>query len=216
MRMTLPTGLITSGLMSTGAKGDKGADGVDGADGTDGLDALEVTIKNAPLIFDTDDNGVVKPSTIQVAEIWARRDGENVIADIKNAKIIDSLNFNVGSENAIIRKTSECLQVSLQGIGIAKESVNGSDVSKTGGYVVVSFDDGTNPFSRQIAFSVNVSRFNSSVIQTAKLYERNTQKLVTNMTLYPKKSGIRRALLSIIAQSSRQQGKFLLVLRSKQ
>lgn len=157
---------------ATGAKGDKGADGVDGADGRDGLDALEVTIKNAPLVFDTDDNGVVKPSTIQVAEIWARRDGENVIADIKNAKIIDSLNFNVGSENAIIRKTSECLQVSLKGIGIAKESVNGSDVSKTGGYVVVSFDDGTNPFSRQIAFSVNVSRFNSSVIQTAKLYER--------------------------------------------
>lgn len=157
---------------ATGAKGDKGADGVDGKDGTDGLDALEVTIKNAPLVFDTDDNGVVKPSTIQVAEIWARRDGENVIADIKNAKIVDSLNFNVGSENAIIRKTSECLQVSLKGIGIAKESVNGSDVSKTGGYVVVSFDDGTNPFSRQIAFSVNVSRFNSSVIQTAKLYER--------------------------------------------
>lgn len=157
---------------ATGAKGDKGADGVDGADGRDGLDALEVTIKNAPLVFDTDDNGVVKPSTIQVAEIWARRDGENVIADIKNAKIIDSLNFNVGSENAIIRKTSECLQVSLKGIGIAKESVNGSDVSKTGGYVVVSFDDGTNPFFRQIAFSVNVSRFNSSVIQTAKLYEQ--------------------------------------------
>lgn len=157
---------------ATGAKGDKGADGVDGADGTDGLDALEVTIKNAPLVFDTDDNGVVKPSTIQVAEIWARRDGENVIADIKNVKIVDSLNFNVGSENAIIRKTSECLQVSLKGIGIAKESVNGSYVSKTGGYVVVSFDDGTNPFSRQIAFSVNVSRFNSSVIQTAKLYEQ--------------------------------------------
>ena len=157
---------------ATGAKGDKGEDGVDGADGTDGLDALEVTIKNAPLVFDTDDNGVVKPSTIQVAEIWARRDGENVIADIKNVKIIDSLNFNVGSENAIIRKTSECLQVSLKGIGIAKESVNGSDVSKTGGYVVVSFDDGTNPFFRQIAFSVNVSRFNSSVIQTAKLYEQ--------------------------------------------
>ena len=157
---------------ATGAKGDKGADGVDGADGTDGLDALEVTIKNAPLIFDTDDNGVVRPLTIQDAEIWARRDGENVIADIKNVKIVDSLNFNVGSGNAIIRKTSECLQVSLKGIGIAKESVNGSDVSKTGGYVVVSFDDGTNPFSRQIAFSVNVSRFNSSVIQTAKLYEQ--------------------------------------------
>lgn len=147
-------------------------DGAPGADGKDGLDALEVTIKNAPLVFDTEDNGVVNSSAIQVAEIWARRDGENVIADIKNAKIVDSLNFNVGSENAVIRQTSECLQVALKGIGIAKENVNGSDVSKTSGYVVVSFDDGTNPFSRQIAFSVNVSKFNSSVIQTAKLYER--------------------------------------------
>ena len=59
----------------------------DGAPGADGKDALEVTIKNAPLVFDTDDNGVVSSSVVQVAEIWARRDGENVIADIKNPSI---------------------------------------------------------------------------------------------------------------------------------
>lgn len=147
-------------------------DGDNGDPGSDGLDALEVTIKNAPVVFDTDSNGVVSSSAIQNAEIWVTRDGKNVIADIKNPSITDSLNFTVESDNAVIRKTSECLQIALKGIGIAKESVNGSDVSKTGGYVVVSFDDGTNPFSRQIAFSVNVSRFNSSVIQTAKLYER--------------------------------------------
>lgn len=157
---------------ATGAKGDKGADGVDGADGTDGLDALEVTIKNAPLVFDTDDNGVVNSSTVQNAEIWVARDGKNVIADIKNPSITDSLNFTVRSDNAVIRKTSECLQITLKGIGIAKETVNGNDVSKTSGYVVVSFNDGTNMFQRQILFNVNVSRFNSSVIQTAKLYER--------------------------------------------
>lgn len=156
----------------TGAKGDKGADGVDGADGTDGLDALEVTIKNAPLVFDTDDNGVVNSSTVQNAEIWVTRDGKNVIADIKNPSITDSLNFTVRSDNAVIRKTSECLQIALKGIGIAKETVNGNDVSKTSGYVVVSFNDGINMFQRQILFNVNVSRFNSSVIQTAKLYER--------------------------------------------
>lgn len=147
-------------------------DGAPGADGKDGEDALEVTIKNAPLVFDTDDNGVVNSSAIQVAEIWARRDGKNVIDDIKNPSITDSLNFTVKSDNAVIRKTSLCLQIALKGIGIAKETVNGNNVSKTSGYVVVSFNDGTKPFSRQIAFSVNVSRFNSSVIQTAKLYER--------------------------------------------
>lgn len=144
----------------------------DGAPGADGKDALEVTIKNAPLVFDTDDNGVVSSSVVQVAEIWARRDGENVIADIKNPSITGSLNFTVGSTNAVIRKTSECLQIVLKGIGIAKETVNGNNVSKTSGYVVVEFNDGANMFQRQILFNVNVARFNSSVIQTAKLYEQ--------------------------------------------
>lgn len=153
-------------VLTDGVKGDQGDPGYDG------LDALEVTIKNAPLVFDTDDNGVVSSSAVQTAEIWARRDGENVIADIKNANIVDSLNFTIGSENAVIRKTSECLQIALKGIGIAKETVNGNAVSKTSGYVVVSFDDGNNMFYRQIAFNVNVARFNSSVIQTAKLYEQ--------------------------------------------
>lgn len=147
-------------------------DGDNGDPGADGLDALEVTIKNAPLVFDTDDNGVVNSSAVQHAEIWLTRDGKNVIADIKNPSITDSLNFTVESDNAVIRKTSECLQIVLKGIGIAKETVNGNAVSKTSGYVVVSFNDGTNMFQRQILFNVNVSRFNSSVIQTAKLYER--------------------------------------------
>ena len=147
-------------------------DGDNGDPGSDGLDALEVTIKNAPLVFDTDDNGVVSSSAIQNAEIWVTRDGKNVIADIKNPSITDSLNFTVESDNAVIRKTSECLQIALKGIGIAKETVNGNDVSKTSGYVVLSFNDGTNMFQRQILFNVNVSRFNSSVIQTAKLYEQ--------------------------------------------
>lgn len=145
----------------------------DGAPGADGKDALEVTIKNAPLVFDTDDNGVVSSSVVKVAEIWVTRDGKNVIADIKKPSITDdSLNFTVGSDNAVIRKTSECLQIVLKGIGIAKETVNGNNVSKTSGYVVVEFNDGANMFQRQILFNVNVARFNSSVIQTAKLYER--------------------------------------------
>ena len=159
-------------VLTDGVKGEQGDPGVDGDPGYDGLDALEVTIKNAPLVFDTDDNGVVSSSAVQIAEIWVSRDGENVIADIKNPSITDSLNFTLVSDNAVIRKTSECLQIALKGIGIAKETVNGNAVSKTSGYVVVSFNDGTNMFQRQILFNVNVARFNSSVIQTAKLYEQ--------------------------------------------
>lgn len=157
----------------------------DGAPGADGLDALEVTIKNAPLVFDTDDNGVVNSSAVQIAEIWARRDGKNVIADIKNPSITDSLNFTIGSDNAVIRKTSECLQIVLKGIGIAKEKVNGNKVSKTSGYVVVAFNDGANMFQRQILFNVNVARFNSSVIQTAKLYEQKYTEVSNKYNALP-------------------------------
>lgn len=169
-------------VLTDGAIGEPGLPGVSG---DPGLDALEVTIKNAPLVFDTDDNGVVSSSAEQVAEIWARRDGENVIADIKNANIVGSLNFTIGSTNAVIRKTSECLQIVLKGIGIAKETVNGNAVSKTSGYVVVSFDDGTNMFQRQIVFNVNVARFNSSVIQTAKLYEQKYTEVSNKYNALP-------------------------------
>lgn len=160
-------------------------DGAPGADGKDGLDALEVTIKNAPLVFDTEDNGVVNSSAIQTAEIWLTRDGKNVIDDIKKPSITGSLNFNVESNNAVIRKTSECLQIVLKGIGVAKENVNGSDVSKTSGYVVVSFNDGANMFQRQILFNVNVARFNSSVIQTAKLYEQKYTEVSNKYNALP-------------------------------
>lgn len=191
-------------VLTDGVKGDQGEPG---ADGDKGLDALEVTIKNAPLVFDTDDNGVVSSSAVQVAEIWARRDGENVIADIKNANIVDSLNFTIGSTNAVIRKTSECLQVTLKGIGIAKESVNGSDVSKTSGYVVVSFDDGNNMFYRQIVFNVNVSRFNSSVIQTAKLYEQKYTEVSNKYDALPEEVRNKESFTeynSVIKQTARE------------
>lgn len=182
-------------------------DGAPGADGKDGLDALEVTIKNAPLVFDTEDNGVVNSSAIQTAEIWLTRDGKNVIDDIKKPSITDSLNFNVKSNNVVIRKTSECLQIVLKGIGVAKENVNGSDVSKTSGYVVVSFNDGAKPFSRQIAFSVNVSRFNSSVIQTAKLYERKYTEVSNKYDALPEEIRDKASFTeynSAIKQSARE------------
>ena len=182
-------------------------DGAPGADGKDGLDALEVTIKNAPLVFDTEDNGVVNSSAIQTAEIWLTRDGKNVIDDIKKPSITDSLNFKVESNNAVIRKTSECLQIVLKGIGVAKENVNGSDVSKTSGYVVVSFNDGTNMFYRQIAFSVNVSRFNSSVIQTAKLYERKYTEVSNKYDALPEEIRDKASFTeynSAIKQSARE------------
>lgn len=184
-------------------------DGDNGDPGADGLDALEVTIKNAPVVFDTDSNGVVNSSAIHNAEIWVTRDGKNVISDIKNPSIsvTDSLNFTVEGDNAVIRKTSECLQIALKGIGIAKEIVNGNAVSKTSGYVVVSFNDGTNMFQRQILFNVNVSRFNSSVIQTAKLYEQKYTEVSNKYDTLPEEVRNKKSFTeynSAIKQTARE------------
>lgn len=205
--VTLDLPVLTDGVK--GDQGDTGADGIDGVDGTDGTDALEVTIKNAPVVFDTDSNGVVNSSTIQNAEIWVTRDGKNVISDIKNPSIsvTDSLNFTVEGDNAVIRKTSECLQIALKGIGIAKEIVNGNAVSKTSGYVVVSFNDGTNMFQRQILFNINVSKFNSSVIQTAKLYEQQYTEVSNKYDALPEEVRNKKSFTeynSAIKQTARE------------
>lgn len=205
--VTLDLPVLTDGVK--GDQGETGADGIDGVDGADGIDALEVTIKNAPLVFDTDSNGVVSSSAIQNAEIWVTRDGKNVISDIKNPSIsvTDSLNFTVEGDNAVIRKTSECLQIALKGIGIAKEIVNGNAVSKTSGYVVVSFNDGTNMFQRQILFNVNVSRFNSSVIQTAKLYKQEYTEVSNKYEALPEEVRNKKSFTeynSAIKQTARE------------
>lgn len=207
VNITFDLPVLTDGVK--GDQGETGADGIDGVDGADGIDALEVTIKNAPLVFDTDDNGVVSSSAIQNAEIWVTRDGKNVIADIKNPSIsvTDSLNFTVEGDNAVIRKTSECLQIALKGIGIAKEIVNGNAVSKTSGYVVVSFNDGTNMFQRQILFNVNVSRFNSSIIQTAKLYEQKYTEVSNKYEALPEEVRNKKSFTeynSAIKQTARE------------
>lgn len=205
--VTLDLPVLTDGVK--GDQGETGADGIDGVDGADGIDALEVTIKNAPVVFDTDSNGVVNSSAIHNAEIWVTRDGKNVIADIKNPSIsvTDSLNFTVEGNNAVIRKTSECLQIALKGIGIAKETVNGNNVSKTSGYVVVSFNDGTNMFQRQILFNVNVSSFNSSVIQTAKLYEQKYTEVSNKYEALPEEVRNKKSFTeynSAIKQTARE------------
>lgn len=184
-------------------------DGAPGADGKDGEDAINIVVKGIPLVFDTDDNGVVSSSAIQNAEIWVTRDGKNVISDIKNPSIsvTDSLNFTVEGDNAVIRKTSECLQIALKGIGIAKEIVNGNAVSKTSGYVVVSFNDGTNMFQRQILFNINVSKFNSSVIQTAKLYEQQYTEVSNKYDALPQEVRNKKSFTeynSAIKQTARE------------
>lgn len=181
----------------------------DGAPGADGKDAINIVVKGIPLVFDTDDNGVVSSSAIQNAEIWVTRDGKNVISDIKNPSIsvTDSLNFTVEGDNAVIRKTSECLQIALKGIGIAKEIVNGNAVSKTSGYVVVSFNDGTNMFQRQILFNINVSKFNSSVIQTAKLYEQQYTEVSNKYDALPEEVRNKKSFTeynSAIKQTARE------------
>lgn len=184
-------------------------DGAPGADGKDGEDAINIVVKGIPVVFDTDDNGVVSSSAIQNAEIWVTRDGKNVISDIKNPSIsvTDSLNFTVEGDNAVIRKTSECLQIALKGIGIAKEIVNGNAVSKTSGYVVVSFNDGTNMFQRQILFNINVSKFNSSVIQTAKLYEQQYTEVSNKYDALPEEVRNKKSFTeynSAIKQTARE------------
>ena len=65
MAVLLARGQITIAAIKDGAQGpqgEKGPQGDKGADGTDGEDAISILVEDAPLVFDTDDNGIVPVS----------------------------------------------------------------------------------------------------------------------------------------------------------
>lgn len=61
-----------------GDRGDKGDKGDRGDDGTNGKDAVEFIVKNAPLVFDTDENGIVPTNAVKTATIEVYRAGKNI------------------------------------------------------------------------------------------------------------------------------------------
>lgn len=136
----------------------KGKDGDKGDPGANGKDAVEFILKNAPLVFDTDENGVVSASVSKTATIQVMRSGKNITSEVKN---LFPSNSNIGCGKPTLTKQEDGIGVTISGASINKDSTLG--VSVTSGYVIVYMTIGGTLYSQQIPFMVNVAKFTGAI-----------------------------------------------------
>lgn len=141
----------------------KGKDGDKGDPGANGKDAVEFILKNAPLVFDTDENGVVSASVSKTATIQVMRSGKNITSEVRN---LFPSNSNIGCGKPTLTKQEDGIGVTISGASINKDSTLG--VSVTSGYVIVYMTIGGTLYSQQIPFMVNVAKFTGAILADNK------------------------------------------------
>lgn len=163
-----------------GIKGDKGADGTDG---TDGEDAISILVEDAPLVFDTDDSGIVPVSISKAAKVKVMKGNLNI--SNKCSDIYSRDNLCVNCKCSATQKDGY-IEVSVSGSNVAKNDVviggiNQGQVSATSGYAVAQFAYAGVVYFAQVPFSVNVSKYMGSVKATAKQYQSQFEKLENDL-----------------------------------
>lgn len=136
----------------------KGKDGDKGDPGANGKDAVEFILKNAPLVFNTDENGVVSASVSKTATIQVMRSSKNITSEVGN---LFPSNSNVGCGKPTLTKQTDGIDVTISGASIYKDSTLG--VSVTSGYVIVYMAIGSTLYSQQIPFLVNLAKFTGQI-----------------------------------------------------
>lgn len=166
-----------------GDKGEQGIKGDKGADGTDGEDAISILVEDAPLVFDTDDNGIVPVSISKAAKVKVMKGNLNI--SNKCSDIYSRDNLCVNCKCSAIKKDGY-IEVSVSGSNIAKndvviDGVNQGQVSATSGYAVAQFVYAGVVYFAQVPFSVNVSKYMGSVKVTAKQYQSKFEALENDL-----------------------------------
>ena len=166
-----------------GEQGIKGDKGEDGAKGTDGEDAISILVEDAPLVFDTDDNGIVPVSISKAAKVKVMKGNLNISNKCSNISSRDDLCVNC---KCSATQKDGYIEVSVSGSNIVKNDVviggiNQGQVSATSGYAVAQFIYAGVVYFVQVPFSVNVSKYMGSVKATAKQYQSKFEALENDL-----------------------------------
>lgn len=166
-----------------GEQGIKGDKGEDGAKGTDGEDAISILVEDAPLVFDTDDSGIVPVSISKAAKVKVMKGNLNISNKCSNISSRDDLYVNC---KCGATQKDGYIEVSVSGSNVAKNDVviggiNQGQVSATSGYAVAQFIYAGVAYFVQVPFSVNVSKYMGSVRATAKQYQSQFEKLENDL-----------------------------------
>lgn len=170
----------------TGSKGDKGdkgdqglpgvdgapgANGKDGVDGKDGEDAINIVVNSVPVVFNTEDNGLVADGATGDASVYVYQKKENISSQVENIAVYRTENCKC---EVTYNSEQKCLRVKISNVAKEDITIDGAttQISKTAGYATISFSYNGVMYYQQVQFVVNVSKFNSTVIQTTKKYEQ--------------------------------------------
>lgn len=158
-------------------------DGKDGAQGKPGKDAVSIIVEDAPLVFDTDDSGIVPVSISKAAKVKIMKGNLNISNECSNINSRDDLCVNC--KCGAIQKDGY-IEVSVSGSNIAKndvivDGVNQGQVSATSGYAVAQFVYAGVVYFAQVPFSANVSKYMGSVKATAKQYQSQFKALENDL-----------------------------------
>ena len=170
----------------TGSKGDKGdkgdqglpgvdgapgANGKDGVDGKDGEDAINIVVNSVPVVFNTENNGLVEDGAAGYASVYVYQKKENISSQVENIAVYSTENCKC---EVAYDSEQNYLRVKISNVAKEDITVDGAttQISKTAGYATIQFSYNGVMYYQQVQFVVNVSKFNSSVIQTTKKYEQ--------------------------------------------
>lgn len=153
-----------------------------GEQGADGEDAISILVEDAPLVFDTDDNGIVSSNVTKTAKVKVMKGNTNVTNDCSGISSMDSMCVNCKCSAA---QKDKYIEISISGDDIIKndvivDDVNQGQVSTTSGYAVAQLTyDGVTYFA-QVPFSVNVAKFTGVVAFNNKNYKIQFDELSKN------------------------------------
>ena len=144
-----------------------------------GDDAISILVEDAPLVFDTDDNGIVSQSVTKTAKVKVMRGNTNVTNDCNQESSRDDLSSNC---KCSVTQKNGYIEVSVSGGHIVKndviiDGVNQGTVSTTSGYAVAQFVYDSVVYFAQVPFSVNVAKFTGSVAFDNKGYKAQFDEL---------------------------------------
>lgn len=179
-------------------------DGAPGPQGKPGKDAVSIIVEDAPLVFDTDDSGIVPVSISKVAKVKIMKGNLNISNECSNINSRDDLCVNC---KCGVTQKDGYIEVSVSGSNIAKndvivEGVNQGQVSATSGYAVAQFVYAGVVYFAQVPFSANVSKYMGSVKVTAKQYQSQFKALEND--LKGSNPTVLKAYTSTIKQAARE------------
>lgn len=149
-----------------------------------GDDAISILVEDAPLVFDTDDNGTVSSNVTKTAKVKVMKGKTNVTNDCNSESSRDDLSSNCMSD-VKKDKDNKCINVSIKGSWIFTDDiivneVSQGSVSKTSGYAVAQFVYAGVVYFAQVPFSVNVAKFTGTVAFNNKSYKIQFDELSKN------------------------------------